>query len=141
MALYDAFLENSLQWLEQGKHVITLGDYNTCHKEIDIARPKENENISGFLPIERAWIDKYVQNGFVDSFRHFYPEKREAYTWWSNRFGARARNVGWRLDYAFVDKEMIGSVIDSKIHPSVEGSDHCPISISLELPFPPIETK
>jgi exodeoxyribonuclease-3 len=141
LRFYDAFLENSLQWLEQGKHVITLGDYNTCHKEIDIARPKENENISGFLPIERAWIDKYVQNGFVDSFRHFYPEKREAYTWWSNRFGARARNVGWRLDYAFVDKEMIGSVIDSKIHPGVEGSDHCPISISLELPFPPIETK
>jgi exodeoxyribonuclease-3 len=141
LRFYDAFLENSLQWLEQGKHVITLGDYNTCHKEIDIARPKENENVSGFLPIERAWIDKYVQNGFVDSFRHFYPEKRDAYTWWSNRFGARARNVGWRLDYAFVDKEMIGSVIDSKIHPGVEGSDHCPISISLELPFPPIETK
>lgn len=141
LRFYDAFLENSLQWLEQGKHVITLGDYNTCHKEIDIARPKENENVSGFLPIERAWIDKYVQNGFVDSFRYFYPEKREAYTWWSNRFGARARNVGWRLDYAFVDKEMIGSVIDSKIHSGVEGSDHCPISISLELPFPPIETK
>ncbi len=139
LRFYDAFLENSLSFVEQGKHVITVGDYNTCHKEIDIARPKENENISGFLPIERAWIDKYVENGFVDTFRMLHPDTRNAYSWWSNRFGARSRNVGWRIDYAFVDDEMTDSVTGAEIHADVEGSDHCPISLDLELPFPPIQ--
>ena len=139
LRFYDAFLENSLHWVSQGKHVITLGDYNTCHREIDIARPKENENISGFLPIERAWIDKYIENGFVDTFRALNPETKEAYTWWSNRFFARERNVGWRIDYAFVDKEMLNSVISAEIHSEVKGSDHCPISLEVELPFPPID--
>lgn len=138
---YDAFLENSLMWLSQGKHVVTLGDYNTCHKEIDIARPKSNEGISGFLPIERAWIDKYIENGFVDTFRTLHPEARDVYSWWSNRFGARSRNVGWRIDYCFVDKEMMNSVSAADIYPNVMGSDHCPISVDLEMPFPPIEIK
>lgn len=137
LRFYDAFLDNSLQWLKAGKHVVTLGDYNTCHKEIDIARPKENENVSGFLPIERAWLDKYVANGFVDSFRHLNPEEVK-YSWWSNRFGARARNVGWRLDYAFVDAALVPNIVSSLIHTSVMGSDHCPISIDLEPPFAPI---
>ena len=141
LRFYDAFLENSLRWLANGKHVLTVGDYNTCHKEIDIARPKENENISGFLPIERAWMDKYVENGFVDTFRNLHPDTREAYTWWSNRFGARARNVGWRLDYAFVDEGLLPNVISSEIHASVQGSDHCPISIELEPPFAPLPIK
>jgi exodeoxyribonuclease-3 len=141
LRFYDAFLENSLRWLANGKHVLTVGDYNTCHKEIDIARPKENENISGFLPIERAWMDKYVENGFVDTFRNLHPDTREAYTWWSNRFGARARNVGWRLDYAFVDEGLVPNVLNSEIHASVQGSDHCPISIELEPPFAPLPIK
>lgn len=141
LRFYDAFLENSLHWLSQGKHVVTLGDYNTCHREIDIARPKENERVSGFLPVERAWLDKYVENGFADTFRTLHPDARDVYSWWSNRFGARKRNVGWRIDYAFVDSEMLESVIEAQIHTDVEGSDHCPISVELELPFPPLEIK
>ncbi|MCQ2091909.1 MAG: exodeoxyribonuclease III [Fibrobacter sp.] len=141
LRFYDAFLENSNRWLADGKHVVTVGDYNTCHKEIDIARPKENENISGFLPIERAWMDKYVENGYVDSFRHLNPEARDMYSWWSNRFGARSRNVGWRLDYAFVDAGLVPNIVSSSIHTGVMGSDHCPISIELEPPFAPLPIK
>ena len=138
LRFYDAFLENSKRWISDGKHVVTLGDYNTCHKEIDIARPKENENISGFLPIERAWMDKNVKNGFVDSFRLLHPEERDRYSWWSNRFGARKRNVGWRIDYAFVDEGLVPNIINAEIYPDVMGSDHCPISIELEPPFAPL---
>ena len=138
LRFYDAFLENSMRWVKDGKHVLTVGDYNTCHKAIDIARPEENENVSGFLPIERAWMDKYVDSGFVDTFRTLHPDTREAYSWWSNRGGARARNVGWRLDYAFVDQTLMQNVVSSEIHPNVMGSDHCPISIELEPPFAPL---
>ena len=127
--------------MRRGKHVITLGDYNTCHREIDIARPKENEKISGFLPVERAWIDKYIAAGFVDSFRYLHPTQADAYTWWSNRMGARSRNVGWRIDYGFVDKDLKNNIVSANIFPEVQGSDHCPISIELELPFPPIPIK
>jgi len=141
LRFYDAFLENCKRWISNGKHVVTVGDYNTCHKEIDIARPKENENVSGFLPIERAWMDKYVENGFVDSFRQLHPDQRDIYSWWSNRFGARARNVGWRLDYAFVDAGLAPNIVASSIHTDVKGSDHCPISIELEPPFAPLPIK
>ena len=141
LRFYDAFLENSMRWIKDGKHVLTVGDYNTCHKAIDIARPEENENVSGFLPIERAWMDKYVESGFVDTFRTLHPDTRDAYSWWSNRGGARARNVGWRLDYAFVDKELMPNVVKSEILPNVMGSDHCPICIELEPPFAPLPIK
>lgn len=135
LRFYDAFLENSKRWIADGKHVVTVGDYNTCHKEIDIARPKANENVSGFLPIERAWMDKYVENGFVDSFRQLHPDTKDVYSWWSNRFGARSRNVGWRIDYAFVDAALVPNIVSADIHTTVMGSDHCPISIELEPPF------
>ncbi|MDR2580679.1 MAG: exodeoxyribonuclease III [Fibromonadaceae bacterium] len=138
LRFYDAFLENSLMWLDRGKHVVTLGDYNTCHKEIDIARPKENEGNSGFLSVERAWMDKYVESGFVDSFRVLHPTMKDAYTWWSQRGGARERNIGWRIDYAFVDEKIKDCIVNASIHPEVMLSDHCPISIELEAPFPPI---
>jgi exodeoxyribonuclease-3 len=138
LRFYDAFLENSLNWLSHGKHVVTVGDYNTCHKEIDIARPQENEGVSGFLPVERAWLDKYVENGFVDSFRVLHPTQKDAYTWWSNRSGAKQKNIGWRIDYAFVDKGLKDCIINASIHPEVMISDHCPISLELEAPFPPI---
>lgn len=138
LRFYDAFLENSLNFIAHGKHVVTVGDFNTCHKEIDIARPKENEKVSGFLPIERAWLDKYIDNGFVDSFRVLHPTQKDAYTWWSNRYNARENNVGWRLDYAFVDNALKDCIINASIHSEVMISDHCPISIELELPFPPI---
>ena len=134
LRFYDSFLENSNSWIKRGKHVVTLGDYNTCHKEIDIARPKENEGNSGFLPIERAWMDKYVENGYVDTFRLLNPDMKDIYTWWSNRGGARSRNIGWRIDYCFVDQGMTGKVVQANIHDLVEGSDHCPISIELTEP-------
>jgi exodeoxyribonuclease-3 len=129
LRFYDAFLEKSEEWRAKGKSVITCGDFNTCHQEIDIARPKENSTKSGFLPVERAWIDKYIGHGYVDTFRHFYPDKAHAYTWWSNRGGARERNVGWRLDYFFCDEDFTEKVKSSEIHPDVSGSDHCPISL------------
>jgi len=136
LRFYDAFLENSLMWLSHGKHVVTVGDYNTCHKELDIARPQENEKTSGFLPIERAWLDKYVENGFVDSFRVLHPTQKDAYTWWSSRGRARENNVGWRVDYAFVDQSLKDCIVNASIHPEVMISDHCPISIELDVPFP-----
>ncbi|HSQ41554.1 MAG TPA: exodeoxyribonuclease III [Fibrobacteraceae bacterium] len=134
LRFYDAFLENSDAWVRKGKHVVTLGDYNTCHKEIDIARPKENEGVSGFLPIERAWMDKYVEHGYVDTFRLLHMDARDVYSWWSNRGGARSRNVGWRIDYCFVDQGLVPMVRSALIHPEVMGSDHCPISVELDLP-------
>lgn len=118
--------------------MITLGDYNTCHKPIDIARPKENENVSGFLPVERAWLDKYVENGYVDTFRVLHPEQKDIYSWWSNRGGARERNIGWRIDYAFIDRSLASNLYSANIYPQVQGSDHCPISVELEIPFPPV---
>ncbi|NLO23836.1 MAG: exodeoxyribonuclease III [Fibrobacter sp.] len=141
LRFYDAFLENSLHWLANGKHVVTVGDYNTAHQEIDLARPKDNETVSGFLPIERAWLDKYIENGFIDTYRHLNPEQKDVYTWWSNRANSRARNVGWRIDYAFVDKALMPSVLDSKVHPEMLGSDHCPISLELDPPFSPMEMR
>ena len=97
--------------------------------------------MSGFLPIERAWMDKYVENGFVDTFRTLHPDTRDAYSWWSNRFGARERNVGWRLDYGFVDSALMQNVVSSEILSDVKGSDHCPICLELEPPFLPIPIK
>lgn len=133
LRFYDSFLENSNSWVRKGYGVITLGDYNTCHKEIDIARPDENVGNSGFLPIERAWMDKYVGQGYVDTYRHLHPTARDQYTWWSNRGGARARNVGWRIDYCFVDKALSSKVKEAAIFQDDLGSDHCPISVDIEI--------
>lgn len=129
----DAMLERSEGFRKQGKPVILCGDFNTAHREIDIARPKANEKHTGFLPEERAWMDKFVEHGYVDTFRHFYPDKREAYTWWNQRFGARDRNVGWRLDYFFITPDLLSNLKSAFILPDVMGSDHCPVGIELEL--------
>ena len=103
LEFYEAFLKFILKLRKNGENVIFCGDVNTAHNEIDLARPKENVENTGFLPIERAWIDKVVKNNFVDSFRKFYPDKVEAYTYWDQKTRARDRNVGWRLDYFFAD--------------------------------------
>ena len=129
LRFYDAFLENSERWIADGKHVLTVGDYNTCHKEIDIARPKENENVSGFLPVERAWMDKYVEHGFVDSFRYLYPDLAGAYSWWSYRMKARERNAGWRIDYFIVSERLTDRIESAGIHSEIYGSDHCPVEL------------
>jgi exodeoxyribonuclease-3 len=114
-----------------GKPVIFCGDVNTSHREIDLARPKENEKTTGFLPEERAWIDRVVEEGYIDIFRALNPDLAGAYSWWSLRSAARERNVGWRLDYFFITPDLRGRVVDSAIHADVPGSDHCPVSLTL----------
>lgn len=130
MNFYATFLE-LCERLRKQKPVIFCGDVNTAHKEIDLARPKENEEISGFLPIERKWLDEVVSKGYIDTFRHFYKEG-ERYSWWSVRSGARARNVGWRIDYFFASQELLPKLKDAFILNEVQGSDHCPVGVELK---------
>jgi len=114
------------------RNVVICGDFNIAHKEIDIAHPKENETISGFLPEERAWLDRFVERGYVDTFRRF-DSSPQKYTWWSPIFRARDRNVGWRIDYFFVNAAFINQVKSAFILPDVMGSDHCPVGITSEF--------
>ena len=118
--------------LRKKKPIIITGDFNTAHKEIDLANPKTNKNTTGFLPNERAWMDKFIGEGYIDIFRHLHPEQAGAYTWWSNMPGVRARNVGWRIDYFFISPELLPRVKDAYIKPDVMGSDHCPIVLELK---------
>lgn len=115
-----------------GKRVIFCGDVNTAHRDIDLARPRENEGTTGFLPQERAWIDEVIAQGYVDTLRYLYPERKGAYSWWSYMGGARRRNVGWRIDYFFVTPDLLPRVVDAAVHQEVEGSDHCPVSLTLK---------
>ena len=128
------FYDLALNFVEQIKtrndRIIICGDFNTAHKEIDLANPKSHENISGFLPVERACMDKLVTYDYIDTFRHFNKEPNQ-YTWWDLRTGARERNVGWRLDYLFVSDNLMNSVTEAFIMPEVIGSDHCPVGIEL----------
>ena len=131
---YDAFLDYCENKRKKGKSVIFCGDVNTAHKEIDLTHPKANETISGFLPIEREWMDKIVRMGYIDTFRLKHGDVPEKYTWWSMRnIGARERNVGWRLDYFFVTEDLKDNIIEAKILPEIMGSDHCPVSLKLKL--------
>ena len=131
MDFYDTFLQFADSLKAKGKKLVICGDFNTAHKEIDLARPKENEKISGFLPMERAWLDKFVAHGYVDTFRHFNQEPNQ-YSWWDLKSGARARNVGWRIDYFFVSENLLTSLARAFILPEVIGSDHCPVGILLK---------
>lgn len=132
MDFYEYFLKYINNLRENGEKIIFCGDVNTAHNEIDLARPKNNNKISGFLPIERDFMDKLETNGWIDSYRYLNPDKIE-YSWWSQRSGARQRNVGWRIDYFFVDKELINKVKSAFILTDVEGSDHCPVGIEIEI--------
>ncbi|MGC9364114.1 MAG: exodeoxyribonuclease III [Fidelibacterota bacterium] len=132
MEFYDAFLGVVETYNREGRNIIVCGDVNTAHQEIDLARPQENENISGFLPIERAWIDKFISHGWIDTLRMFHPEP-ELYTWWSMRTRARDRNIGWRIDYFFINERFRKHVKDAFILPEVQGSDHCPIGLKIAL--------
>lgn len=134
MRFYDAFLDLCLDLKKKGDSVVICGDVNTAHREIDLANPKPNAKYSGFLPKERAWIDKLLDNGFIDSYREKHGDKLGAYTWWSVRSKtAKANNVGWRIDYFFVSEDLRGNLKDASIYPDVAGSDHCPLSITLEF--------
>lgn len=127
---YDAFLEHANELKNHGKNLIITGDVNTAHQEIDLARPKENENSSGFLPVEREWMSTFLAQGYIDVFRNLYPEKVE-YSWWDYKTRARERNVGWRIDYFFVTADFMKSVDDCSHLHDVMGSDHCPVSLLL----------
>lgn len=129
---YDAFYDFANQLKDQGKHLIICGDVNTAHKPIDLARPKENENISGFLPVERAWLDKFIAAGYSDTFRSVNHEPHN-YTWWHMVTRARERNVGWRIDYFFVSNALEKKLVNATIEPQVLGSDHCPITLSIKI--------
>ena len=116
---------------QAGEQIIITGDFNTAHQEIDLANPKSNEKNTGFLPEERAWIDKYLEHNFVDAFRELYSE-REDYTWWTYRYNARKKDIGWRLDYFLVSEGLMARVEDVVIHSNIMGSDHCPVSLILK---------
>ena len=128
---YDELLPIVNDQVENGNNVIITGDWNTAHHPIDLARPKENEKTSGFMPIERQRIDTYVSHGWVDTFRHFHSDS-DRYTWWTYRFGARERNIGWRIDYFFVNEILVKQLDNADIHPDIMGSDHCPVSLTLK---------
>ncbi|MCL2557206.1 MAG: exodeoxyribonuclease III [Treponema sp.] len=133
LAFCGAMLKFCDDLAARGRHFVLCGDYNIAHRPIDLARPKQNENSPGYFPEERAWMSEFLDAGHVDTFRHFNPELKDSYTWWSYRSEARERNVGWRIDYHCVDAAFLPKVKSSLIRPDVHGSDHCPVEITLDL--------
>jgi exodeoxyribonuclease-3 len=131
---YEAFFNYTDEYKKQGRSLIISGDYNTAHNEIDLKNPKANENTSGFLRIERDWLDRITENEYVDTFRFFYPDTIK-YSWWTYRFKARDRNIGWRIDYFFATRDIIdkGWIKETSINNDIYGSDHCPIGLVLEI--------
>lgn len=132
LEFYDAFLKFINKLKKSGKNVIFTGDINTAHNAIDLARPKANENNTGFLPVERAWIDSVVDNGFVDIFRTLNPDKKDIYTYWDMKTKARDRNIGWRIDYFFTNQSFMKNIKSFKTLSDYKGSDHCPIMIEIK---------
>jgi exodeoxyribonuclease-3 len=129
---YDELFYHIEKIRKRKKKIIVCGDYNTAHKEIDLARPNENVNVSGFLPVEREWIDKIINLGYIDIFRE-YNKEPGWYTYWDFFTRARERNIGWRIDYFFVSSEALDMVVDAKIHMNIMGSDHCPIELEMKI--------
>lgn len=130
---YDHFLVFIEKLRKSGHKVIVCGDVNTAHEAIDLARPKENENNTGFLPEERAWIDELINHGYIDIFRHMHANKAGAYTYWDMKTSARDRNVGWRLDYFFISTDLLPRVKQANMLTDFPGSDHCPILIEINM--------
>jgi len=133
---YEDFQALCERLQKKGENLVICGDLNTAHREIDLARPRENRTNSGFLPIECAWVDRFLKGakgpGFIDTFRRLHPEERGAYSWWSFRSGARSRNVGWRLDYFFICPGLMPRLRGASILRDVPGSDHCPVELVLD---------
>lgn len=132
LKFYEAYLKYLNKLKNAGYDIIFCGDVNTAHTAIDLARPKENEKNTGFLPQERAWIDKVVKSDYVDIWRHLNPKKENVYTYWDMKTRARDRNVGWRIDYFFITKNLVKEIEQVKIHDDIYGSNHCPISLKLK---------
>ncbi|MCQ2548284.1 MAG: exodeoxyribonuclease III [Clostridia bacterium] len=128
----DAFL-SYIKELDDKKPVIYCGDLNVAHEEIDLKNPKTNHMNAGFTDEERAKMSKVLESGFVDSFRYFYPDLEQVYSWWSYRMRARERNTGWRIDYFIVSEKLKSNMQDAKIHSQIMGSDHCPVELDIEL--------
>lgn len=132
--MWEEEFRNYLTKLEKTKPVIVCGDLNVAHKEIDLKNPKTNQMNAGFTIEERTKFGELLEAGFIDTFRYFYPEKADMYSWWSYRFKAREKNAGWRIDYFLASKELESRLIDAKIHAQVLGSDHCPVELEIALP-------
>ncbi len=138
-----ARIDHRMQWeeafrlylmeLDKDKPVIVCGDLNVAHNEIDLKNPKSNRGSAGFSDQERGCFGRLLESGFTDSFRHLYPDTADAYSWWSYRFKAREKNIGWRIDYFVVSNRLAGQICEASIHPQVMGSDHCPVSIDLDI--------
>ncbi len=133
LGFYDEFLKFVETLRKKHKNIIFCGDVNVAHTEIDIARPKENESHVGFLPVERAWMDKVIEKGYIDTFRHMHKDEKDAYSYWDQKSFARDRNIGWRIDYFFVNKEIISKVKKSFMWRDIYGSDHCPIELDIAI--------
>jgi exodeoxyribonuclease-3 len=132
LAFYRRFLEVARGYMAAGRPVVVTGDVNTAYAAIDLARPKENAKTSGFLPEERSGLGEFFAAGLIDTFRALHPDAVQ-YTWWDQVTRARDRNVGWRLDYFFVSPDLRERVVAAEVHGSVMGSDHCPISLELDI--------
>ncbi|MEK7487302.1 MAG: exodeoxyribonuclease III [Planctomycetota bacterium] len=135
LEFFDCFMTHLQETRKRQKNLIICGDYNIAHKEIDLRNPEANSQYSGFLPQERAILDRWISLGYLDTFREFNAEP-EHYSWWSYRFQARKKNIGWRIDYFFVTEALKSSLQNAKIHMDVLGSDHCPVSLTLNLDLP-----
>lgn len=128
---WEAAFLSYVKDLSEKKGVIFCGDLNVAHKEIDLKNPKTNHKNAGFTDEERACFTKVLETGFIDTFRHFYPDVTDAYSWWSYMANARAKNVGWRIDYFVASENMRDRLADAKIHPQIMGSDHCPVELDI----------
>ncbi len=133
LAFCAAMLQTCDDLVAKGRHLVLCGDYNIAHTAIDLARPKDNEGNPGYLPEERAWMDKFTAAGYADTFRLLHPGLKDQYSWWSYRQRAREKNIGWRIDYHCVDQSFMGQVTASIIRPDVLGSDHCPVQIDVNV--------
>lgn len=122
-----------LKKLEENKPVIVCGDMNVAHNEIDLKNPKTNRKNAGFTDEERGKFTDLLDAGFIDTFRYFYPDMKDIYSWWSYRFSARAKNAGWRIDYFLVSEALKGNLVDARIHTEIMGSDHCPVELDIEI--------
>ncbi len=130
---YDALLAHVNDLVARGESIVVCGDLNTAHRDIDLARPKQNRKTSGFMPIECEALDRWFSAGWVDAFRHLHPDARDRYTWWTYRAGARERNVGWRLDTHLVSADLVDRIRRAEILSDVLGSDHCPVILDLDV--------
>lgn len=132
MGFFEAFVRYAEE-CRKSKPIVVCGDFNIAHTALDLARPKQNTKSTGFLPEERAFLDSFVQLGYVDTFRHVHGNIADKYSWWSYKMRAREKNIGWRIDYFFVSEELRPHIRDAWIEDKVFGSDHCPVGLLLEI--------